>query len=54
MEDALEVYYRQFEDNEVLVCLDETSKQLAEETRVPSHRGQGQQRPATTNTGATG
>ena len=35
MEDALEVYHRQFEDNEVLVCLDETSKQLAEETRVP-------------------
>ena len=28
MEDVLEVYHRQFGDNEVLVCLDETSKQL--------------------------
>ena len=27
MEDVLEVYQRQFGDNEVLVCLDETSKQ---------------------------
>ena len=27
MEDVLEVYHRQFKDNEVLVCLDETSKQ---------------------------
>ena len=35
MEDVLEVYHRRFEDNEVLVCLDETSKQLVEETRAP-------------------
>ena len=35
MEDVLEVYHRQFEGNEVLVCLDETSKQLVEETRQP-------------------
>ena len=35
MEDVLEVYHRQFEDKEVLVCLDETSKQLVEETRHP-------------------
>ena len=28
MEDMLEVYQRDFEDGEVLVCLDETSKQL--------------------------
>ena len=35
MEDVLEVYHRQFEDNEVLVCLDETSKQLVAETRPP-------------------
>ena len=35
MEDVLEVYQRRFEDNEVLVCLDETSKQLVEETRTP-------------------
>ena len=35
MEDVLEVYHRQFEGNEVLVCLDETSKQLVQETRQP-------------------
>ena len=35
MEDVLEVYHRRFEDNEVLVCLDETSKQLVAETRPP-------------------
>ena len=35
MEDVLEVYHRQFEDNEVLVCLDETSKQQVKETRWP-------------------
>ena len=35
MEDVLEVYHRQFEDNEVLVCLDEASKQQVQETRQP-------------------
>ena len=35
MEDVLEVYHRQFEDNEVLVRLDETSKQQVKETRSP-------------------
>ena len=35
MEDVLEVYHRQYADNEVLVCLDETSKQLMKETRTP-------------------
>ena len=35
MEDVLEVYHRQFEDNEVLVCLDETNKQLVRETCTP-------------------
>ena len=35
MEDVLEVYHRQFGDNEVLVCLDETSKHLVKETRQP-------------------
>ena len=35
MEDVLEVYHRQYADNEVLVCLDETSKQLVQETRQP-------------------
>ena len=33
MEDVLEVYHREYQDNEVLVCLDETSKQLVQETR---------------------
>ena len=33
MEDVLEVYHRSYEDQEVLVCLDETSKQLVGETR---------------------
>ena len=35
MEDLLEVYQRQYGDNEVLVCLDETSKQQVKETRLP-------------------
>ena len=35
MEDVLEVYHRQYGDNEVLVCLDETSKQQTKETRLP-------------------
>ena len=29
------MYHRTFDDNEALVCLDETSKQLAQETRQP-------------------
>ena len=32
---VLEVYHRPYEDNEVLVCLDETSKQQVKETRLP-------------------
>ena len=35
MEDVLEVYHRDYEEGEVLVCLDETSKQLVGETRHP-------------------
>jgi len=35
MEDVLEVYQRSFTDDEVLVCLDETSKQHIKETRMP-------------------
>ena len=35
MEDVLEVYQRGYGDNEVLVCLDETSKQQVSETRQP-------------------
>ena len=33
MEDVLGVYHRPYADNEVLVCLDETSKQQVRETR---------------------
>ena len=35
MEDVLEVYQRSYGENEVLVCMDETSKQQVKETRVP-------------------
>ena len=35
MEDVLEVYHRRYGDQEVLVCLDETSKQQVQETRQP-------------------
>lgn len=35
MEDVLEVYQRSFTDEEILVCLDETSKQHIKETRMP-------------------
>ncbi len=35
MEDVLEVYQRSFSDEEVLVCMDETSKQHLKETRMP-------------------
>ena len=35
MEDVLEVYARECEDDAVLVCLDETSKQQTKETRTP-------------------
>ena len=41
MEDVLEVYHRQYGDNEVLVCLDETSKQQVKETRLPVRPGLG-------------
>ncbi len=35
MEDILEVYQRTFAEDEVLVCMDETSKQHTKETRIP-------------------
>jgi len=35
MEDTLEVYQRPYDSQRPLVCLDETSKQLIAETRVP-------------------
>jgi hypothetical protein len=41
MEDVLSVYSRDFKQDEVLVCLDETSKQLVSETRegIPMKNG---------------
>ena len=35
MEDVLDVYQQHYDDNEILVCLDETSKQQVKETRTP-------------------
>jgi hypothetical protein len=35
MEDVLEVYQRPHDPERPVVCLDETSKQLIKETRVP-------------------
>ena len=35
MEDVLEVYHGQNQDNEVMVCLDETIKQQVKDTRSP-------------------
>lgn len=35
MEDVLEVYQRPYDPKRPVICLDETSKQLVEETRVP-------------------
>jgi hypothetical protein len=35
MEDVLEVYHRPYDPNRPQVCLDETSKQLVEHTRIP-------------------
>lgn len=35
MEDVLDVYQREFEEDEVLVCMDEAGKQQVKETREP-------------------
>ena len=35
MEDTLEVYHRQQDPKRPVVCLDEASKQLTKETRLP-------------------
>jgi len=35
MEDILEVYQRRYKEDEVLVCVDESSKQCVKETRMP-------------------
>ena len=54
MEDVLEVYQRRYGDNEVLVCLDETSKQQVKETRLPRPPRPGGRAPLIMNTNATG
>ena len=62
MEDVLEVYHRQYADNEVLVCLDETGKQQSLPSATTGGEGNSPAavspargvRPATiTNTSAT-
>ncbi len=35
MEDVLDIYQRDFVGDEVLVCMDETSRQQTKETRIP-------------------
>ena len=42
MEDVLEVYHRPPDDLFPVVCVDETSKQLVSETRVPQPPAPGQ------------
>ena len=54
MEDVLEVYHRSYEDKEVLVCLDETSKQLWGRLGNPVRRGLVQSRPTIMHTSARG
>ena len=54
MEDVLEVYHRPYEDNEVLVCLDETSKQQVKETGSRVRLAPDWQPRMITNTSATG
>jgi len=54
MEDILEVYQRPHDPHRPLVCLDETSKQLIAETRVPIAANQGGPAGTITNTGAMG
>jgi len=41
MEDILDVYTRKYDENSILVCMDEVPRQLIEETRkpVPAERG---------------
>ena len=50
MEDVLEVYQRGYGDNEVLVCLDETSKQQS----LPSATTGGKRDPSAPPLGAWG
>ena len=55
MEDVLEVYHRQYRENEVLVCLDETSKQQVKGDPAGAvHLARERQLLMTMNTNATG
>jgi DDE superfamily endonuclease len=47
MEDVLEVYHRPYDPQRPVVCFDEASKQLIQETRTPIRAAPG--RPATTD-----
>jgi hypothetical protein len=40
MEDVLDVYARPYDPSNPVICLDETNKQLVEETRVPCASGE--------------
>jgi len=42
MEDVIKVYQRDFDDGTVLVCMDESSRQLTRETRAPLPTSPGQ------------
>ena len=42
MEDVLDVYSREYDDETVLVCVDETTKQQTKETRIPLPERPGQ------------
>ena len=54
MEDVLEVYQRPYDESRPVVCLDEQSKQLVKETRMPIPPQPGSQPKKTTNTNETG
>jgi hypothetical protein len=54
MEAVLEVYTRPRDPGRPLVCLDETSKQLIRETRVPLPMKHGQPRRAVSPSGSSG
>ena len=53
MEDVLEVYQRPHDPACPVVCVDETSKQLIAETRVPIAAKQGDPRGTTMSMNAT-
>ena len=52
MEDVLEVYHRPYEDNEVLVCLDETSKQQSLPSATTGGEGNAAAASASPRTGS--